>query len=70
MTGQDKPVRVSPENLERAARILGPHSAAQQALADIRRRREAGEDPGIWLHRGTYIVGPDFAALPHTGEPE
>jgi hypothetical protein len=61
MTPKDKPVRVQPSVLERAAHILGPHSAAQQALADIVRRREAGEDPAIWLYRGTYIVGPDLA---------
>lgn len=62
MTVKDKAVRVTEQTLERAAHILGPHSGAQQALADIVRRREAGENPACWLLHGTYIVGPDMEA--------
>lgn len=42
----------------RIAQILGPNSAAAQALADLARRRTGGEDAALYLDRGTIIVGP------------
>ena len=53
---------VPEEALERAAAILGPSSAAAQALADIARRREAGEDP-ICVKEGSTLLVMDARGL-------
>lgn len=42
----------------RTAQIIGPASAAQQALNELERRRAAGEDSVVWCYRGRWIVGP------------
>ena len=48
--------------LTRTATILGPSSAAAKSLAEVERRRAAGEDVFVFLHRDrnveTLIVGP------------
>jgi len=48
--------------LELVARIIGPQSAAAQALAEAARRRSAGEDVAIYEGRkrdsGLLFVGP------------
>jgi len=41
-----------------AARILGDASAAKQALADLKRRRDEGQDAVIWKDAGRWFVGP------------
>lgn len=50
---------ISEETLERMAHILGNSSAAQQALNDLRRRRQAGQDPVCYnMTDNMLLVGP------------
>ena len=42
----------------RIAHIVGVTSAARSALAELDRRREAGEDAVIWRDGKRWIVGP------------
>lgn len=44
--------------LERVAYIMGPFSAARQALDDAKRRRDRGEEPHFYTNGRTYFVGP------------
>lgn len=48
---------VSDSSLARAAKILGPQSAAAMALADLERRRGAGENAECFLDGHTYVIG-------------
>lgn len=41
-----------------AVRILGEASAAKQALDDLKRRRDEGQDAVIWEDAGRWFVGP------------
>lgn len=43
---------------ERCAYILGDASSAALALADLAGRKARGEDAGIWLIGGVWVVGP------------
>jgi hypothetical protein len=47
-------------DVERIAHISGASSAARRALADLKKRRQAGEDAHIFWDRraGSFIVGP------------
>ena len=47
---------LSQETLERLAKIIGPQSAAAQALADSDRRREAGEDVAFYRDTRTKVI--------------
>lgn len=47
---------------ERVAAVVGPSSAAAQALEDLRSRRERGELAGIWKDQGRWVVGPAHVA--------
>ena len=49
---------------ERAAHILGPSSAAAMALADLKRRRVAGESACLFWTGYSFVVGPDPSAPP------
>ena len=42
----------------RAAHILGAASGAAKAIAELERRRSAGEAVDIFQHARTWIVGP------------
>jgi hypothetical protein len=58
----------TPENLKRVAAILGPSSAAAQALEAFEAREAAGQPSGIYEvtagpeRRGTLLVGPKLQA--------
>jgi hypothetical protein len=54
------PREIDEESLRRMAHIIGPSGASSLALADFERRREAGENPTVYLHGGTFIVGPSL----------
>lgn len=41
-----------------SAHILGESSAAAMALNELERRRKAGEDVAIFMHKRSWIVGP------------
>jgi len=50
--------------LERTSRILGPSSASAQALAEVKRRRDAGEENIVAIEITTkdgtsIVVGPN-----------
>lgn len=47
---------LSEEAVRGTAEICGPHSAAAQALADAAQRRQAGEEVGFFLTRGSIVV--------------
>jgi hypothetical protein len=49
---------MSEETVKRLAYIFGDHSAAALALAEMKTRRERGEDIGIFLLGQTIVVGP------------
>lgn len=51
---------MSEETLRKVAYIIGPSSAAQKALNNLRVRRENGEDAACYWdeHRHTILVGP------------
>lgn len=46
----------SEEHLKIVAKIIGEHSAAQQALDNIEERRKQGQDPICFLKDRSYIV--------------
>ncbi len=47
---------VTEDVLEQVAKIIGPHSAADQALRDLKVRRARGEDPVCFKHGSSFIV--------------
>lgn len=49
---------VSREVLERVARIVGPHSAAAQALTELDKRIKAGERVAAYQAGTAFYVGP------------
>jgi hypothetical protein len=49
---------VSRDVMERVARILGPSSAAAQALADLDHRLASGQNVAIYEIGSSYFVGP------------
>jgi hypothetical protein len=55
-------------DVERIAHILGASSAARRALADLNKRRQAGEGAHIFWDRrgGSFIVGP----MPSAPQPD
>lgn len=57
---------VSIDSLRHIAGIIGPSSAAAQALANVDERRRAGQDPHCYWTGSTFIIGPDLAAEPMT----
>lgn len=40
----------------RVAHIIGPQSAAAQALKELRNRRSAGEPVELWRNGGAWVV--------------
>jgi hypothetical protein len=46
------------ERAERLARIMGEHSAAADALKELKRRLEDGEDVVLMVARSMIFVGP------------
>lgn len=44
--------------VNRVAKIMGPRSAAQQALDDAERRENAGEAVAFYRSEGAWFVGP------------
>ena len=42
----------------RVAEIIGPQSAAAQALAELHRRQSSGEDAALFLSGNAFVVGP------------
>lgn len=57
-----QPSHVTEDMLEMLSRIMGPASASAAALADIVRRRSAGEDPFCYDVGGRFIVGPKITS--------
>lgn len=56
-----KPIEASPypvEQAERLAKIMGESSATAKALTEMKARREAGEDVGLFVFRSHIFVGP------------
>lgn len=49
---------VSREVLERIVRVIGPQSAAAQALAELDRRIAAGEHVAAYQAGRSFFVGP------------
>lgn len=54
----------------RAAAIIGPQGAAAKALADLERRRSAGECVALYIDDadGCFVVGPDARAALKGGD--
>jgi len=49
---------VDEDAVRRVARIIGPCSAADLALAELDMRRRAGEDVAIYQTPSSWVVGP------------
>lgn len=49
-------VVVTDDILQRVAEIIGPNSAAERALQELRRRRAIGEDPVCVQVDGSFVV--------------
>jgi hypothetical protein len=47
---------------EKIADVVGESSAAALALAELKRRRERGEDAALFVASSTLVVGPPFNA--------
>lgn len=54
----DEFFRLQEDAAQRTAHIVGVTSAARPALAELERRRAAGEDAVIWKEGRKWIVGP------------
>lgn len=66
-TPTSEPLDIARERLaRRSAHILGPSSAAHKALAELDRRRLAGEDVAIFYLGTTWFVGPPLRHRPPT----
>lgn len=48
----------SEEVAEMVANIIGPHSAAAQALEELKKRRANGEEVYLWRAGSAVVVGP------------
>lgn len=53
--------------LERTAQILGPQSAAHQALDEVKARRSKGEDLAIVKSGATLLIVPKADLVPASG---
>lgn len=51
----------------RVAHIVGPSSAAAKAIAELERRRAAGERAYVLRHKQSWLVGPMSGPTPATG---
>ncbi len=49
---------VDEDAVRRVARVIGPCSAADRALAELDMRRKAGEDVAIFQTPSSWVVGP------------
>lgn len=49
---------LTPENLRRVAKVIGPGSAAAKALGEMDARRRDGQDPHAYWIGTTTIIGP------------
>lgn len=65
------PLQEYPEaKLRRIVKILGEQTAAAGALADIAKRRAAGEDVVCYLAGNSFFVGPRVIAADEREDPE
>lgn len=51
-------VPYSEKHARRVANVLGPSCAAFKALAELERRRKAGENVALFIAPEQFIVGP------------
>lgn len=51
---------LTPDHLRRIAKVIGPGSAAAQALGEMDARRREGQDPHAYWTGTMIIIGPDL----------
>ena len=70
MTKRKLDIRPFPEDAaRRISQIIGPYSAAGNALRELEKRRSNGESVGLFEGGGMFLVGPSAGPPPPPASP-